>query len=548
MLQPPAQNEVAFDVGLPDVTDDKQVDYYKAQMEIKRLKDETKKLKKQLLGSEQNASNLQKLLKDAENEKQLYYISLKDARKITYKALRKGSAAQHLINVIQNNSINYKLKKKAINQLMLNAFGVIHNIKKTAIPDMLKYTDSHLKLFRQEQLILLAENERLAEQIKDLQKQVLDNKIENLKKNEAKYMVPMRTMDTVQKMKYNESQIDENFIELDADMVENKLNALIKNIKMARFRLISYAFRKLTNNVCRNIDMRDVDDKINKMRTSNGILKLSHIMEKKGLRAIENSFYKLLYGNKKSSTKVHSSNMRHLTNTDNYIHDPTGSVSVERGHNNGDFMISDKHDNSRSVRQHPRSHLNDMSRNEIYKLEDYYRNKGYANFTSGVDKSRNKNTPYYIHKPYYYNNLPSANIEFPKRSIQHYKNNSENASSYLHDDTRNYYGDTPTYEPGKFFDNLQKDMRHMMHLFNDPTYGDYDTTSNRMNVDMYENLENPGHQRTKIGNSNDKSKHSHFEKTHNTGLDRYDSANGFINPFEEERLYKELFPTESEKK
>lgn len=548
MLQPPAQNEVPIDIDIPHATENGHADYHKAQVEIKRLKDETKKLKKQLLSSEQNASNLQKLLKDAENEKHLYYISLKDARKITYKALRKGSAAQHLINVIQNNSINYKLKKKAINQLMLNAFGVIHNIKKTAIPDMLKYTDSHLKLFRQEQLILLAENERLAEQIKDLQKQVLDNKIENLKKNEAKYMIPMRAVDTSQKPKYNELQSDENYIELDADMVENKLNALIKNIQMARFRLISIAFRKLTNNVCRNIDVSDVDDKMNKMRTSNGIMKLNHIMENKRLRAIENVFYKLLYGNKKASTNVYNNKVRHSTNNDNYIRDPTRGVPLERGHNNGDFPTMDTRDNGRSVRQSQRSHLNGISRNDMYKLEDYYRNKGYSNFTSGFDKSKNKNAPYYVHKPYYYSNLPSANIEFPKRSLQHFKNNSENASNYLHDDASNFYGDTSTYEPAKFFDNLQKDMRHIMHLFNDPTYGDYDTTPKRMIADMYENLEDPVHQRTKMWNSVDKSKHSQFEKKQNTALNRYDSTNDFINPYEEERLYKELFTTESEKK
>lgn len=547
MLQPPAQNEIPIDIGIPLVTENEHEDYHKAQVEIKRLKDETKKLKKQLLSSEQNASNLQKLLKDSENEKQLYYISLKDARKITYKALRKGSAAQHLINVIQNNSINYKLKKKAINQLMLNAFGVIHNIKKTAIPDMLKYTDSHLKLFRQEQLILLAENERLAEQIKDLQKQVLDNKIENLKKNETKYMIPMRALDTSQKPTYNELQMDENYIELDADMVENKLNALIKNIQMARFRLISIAFRKLTNNVCRNIDVSDVDDKMNKMRISNGTLKLNHIMENKRLRSIENSFYKLLYGNKKASTNVYNNNVRHSTNNDNYLRDPNRGMPLERGHNNGDFPIMDTHDNVRSVRQSQRSHLSGINRNDMYPLEDYYRNKGYSNFTSGFDKSKNKNAPYYIHKPYYYNNLPSANIEFPKRSLQHFKNNSDNASSYLHDDACNLYGDASTYEPAKFFDNLQKDMRHIMQLFNDPTYGDYDTTSKRMNADMYENLEDPLHERTKMWNSVDKNKHSQFDKKQNTALDRYNSTNGFINPYEEERLYKELFTTESEK-
>lgn len=547
MLQQSEQTEVPLNLGMTRVTETKHAEYKEAQIEIKRLKDETKKLRKQLLGSEQNASNLQKLLKDAENEKQLYYIPLKDARKITYKALRKGSAAQHLINVIQNNSIDYKLKKKAINQLMLNAFGVIHNIKKTAIPDMLKYTDSHLKLFRQEQLILLAENERLAEQIKELQKQVLDNKIEHLKKNEAKYIIPMRTTDTNQKSKYNESQVDENYIELDADMVENKLNALIKNIKMAQFRLICFAFRKLTNNVCRNIDISDVDDKMNKIRTSTGILKLSHILEKKKSRTIESIFYKLLYGNKSPPGNIHN-NMHYSMNTDNYNHDPARGVSFERGYNNGDFPNIDKHNSSRNVRQQPGNHLNNITRNDMYKLEDYYRNTGYSNFPAGVDKSRNKNTPYFIHKPHYYNNLPSANSEIQKRSMQYFKNNSDGASSYFQNDTHNYYGDTSTYEPAKIFDKLKKDIRHIMHSFNDPTYGDYETTSNRMNVDMYENLEKQLHQSTKIGNSIDKSKQPHIEKHHNVGLDRYDSVNGFINPYEEERLYKELFMVESEKK
>ncbi|CRG94691.1 conserved Plasmodium protein, unknown function [Plasmodium gallinaceum] len=258
--------------------------------EYKKLKEDKKKLKKELSIKETEINNLKKILEDKENDIKLNYIPLKEARKITFKALRKGSAAQKFISLIESNSINYKLKKKAINILLTNAYGVLHH-QKNRYSDVLKYTDSHLKLFRQEQLILLAENERLTMQMKELKKQLLDNKIENIKKNEKNLITPMkRNTESIEKKNNN---TDDNFVELDADIVEKNFINLIKNIKIAQLKLLFFAFRKLSNNVYNNVDPTNVSaNMINSLK--HGMDILNNILKNKKTVITCNAFYKLL--------------------------------------------------------------------------------------------------------------------------------------------------------------------------------------------------------------------------------------------------------------
>ncbi|CRH01430.1 conserved Plasmodium protein, unknown function [Plasmodium relictum] len=258
--------------------------------DCKKLKEDKKKLKKELSTKEIEINNLKKILEDREKDIKLNYIPLKEARKITYKALRKGSAAQKFINLIESNSINYKLKKIAINQLITNAFGVMH-YQKSRYPEVLKYKDSHLKLFRQEQLILLAENERLTLQMKELKKQLLDNKIENLKTNEKSLITSMKR--NTKDLENKNNNIDDNFIELDADIVEKNFINLIKNIKIAQLKLLFFAFRKLSNNVYSNSDPTNVNaSMIYSLKQGTDIL--NNILKNKRIIIKYNAFYKLL--------------------------------------------------------------------------------------------------------------------------------------------------------------------------------------------------------------------------------------------------------------
>ncbi|VWU51193.1 conserved protein, unknown function [Hepatocystis sp. ex Piliocolobus tephrosceles] len=330
----------------------------------KKLKEDKKKLKRELINKENEILNLKRIISDKEKETQNNFIPLMEAKKITSKALKKGSAAQRFINVLDNSSINYKLKKNAINQLLRNAFGVI-NYKKNKCPETLKYTDSHLKLFRQEQLILLAENERLTLQMKELKKQILDNKIDILKKNEKNYIHPMRNNKKEQENK-NINQSDESYIELDADVVEKNLISLIKNIRMAQIKLLYFAFQKIKNNLYQSSEY------INKSNNATvslnySIHSLNSIIKYKRLLIIGSSFYKLLTYNK-----------------NNYFHFNAKSPGINTIH--------------RYIKP-------------SFNFNNRYNEKYNEKYNSNVDingKNQNICTSNYVIKPYYYDNLPSA--------------------------------------------------------------------------------------------------------------------------------------------
>ncbi|GAW82591.1 hypothetical protein, conserved [Plasmodium gonderi] len=290
----------------------------------KKLKEDKKRMKKELLIKDSEINSLKKILDERDKDMKMNYVPLHEARKITYKALRKGSAAQKFIYLIESNSINYKLKKRAINQLVLNAFGVMHH-QKNKYPEILKYTDSHLKLFRQEQLILLAENERLTLQMKELKKQLLDNKIDILKKNESNLILSMKKgiKDKGAGRSNTTTAEDDNYMELDADVVEKNFINLIKNFKIAQLKLLFYAFRKLSNNLYYNADPVNISaSMISSLKR--GIDILSNIIRYKKVISICYAFYKLLtyndnsfvYNNKRYSEQNH---MHQFVNPSCYI-------------------------------------------------------------------------------------------------------------------------------------------------------------------------------------------------------------------------------------
>ncbi|EUD69431.1 hypothetical protein C922_00294 [Plasmodium inui San Antonio 1] len=339
----------------------------------RKLKEDKKRLKKELLIKDSEINSLRKLLEERDKDTKVNYIPLSEARKITYKALRKGSAAQKFIYLIESNSINYKLKKKAINQLVLNAFGVMHH-QKNRYPEILKYTDSHLKLFRQEQLILLAENERLTLQMKELKKQLLDNKIDILKKNEKNLIMSMR-----KGMKQIPSAAgeagpsgtladhdEENYVELDADVVEKNFINLIKNFKIAQLKLLFYAFRKLSNNLYYNNYPVNFSTSLSSS-LKRGVDILSNMMRYKKRASTCAAFYKL------------------------------------QTHNDKSFVYNNR-------RYSEQRHMNRFANPSCLIQNSKKIGEGISN---------------YVFKPYYYDNLPSATFdkERKKYSLQRLKKN-----------------------------------------------------------------------------------------------------------------------------
>eukprot|EP00923_Selenidium_pygospionis_P028787 GHVN01051504.1.p1 GENE.GHVN01051504.1~~GHVN01051504.1.p1 ORF type:complete len:569 (-),score=90.35 GHVN01051504.1:661-2367(-) len=140
--------------------------------EIKRLRRETKVLREEMLRRRLAMEDLQKAMDTLQDES----ITLKEARKLTYKALRKGRALQFLAHMFSHSSVNYDLKRYSFNVLAKNAFGEGPFLYRYGPqnegmrPGMLHpYNDSQLLLLRQEQLTLMAENERLVTQVKALE-------------------------------------------------------------------------------------------------------------------------------------------------------------------------------------------------------------------------------------------------------------------------------------------------------------------------------------------------------------------------------------------
>lgn len=527
-----------MDSAMDILMETKGIEYSDIQETIKRLKEEKKKLKKQISAKENDVINLRKLLEESENKKKQYFISLKEARKITYKALRKGSATQNLINIIENNSINYKLKKKAINQLMLNAFGVVHHTKKVAMPDILKYTDSHLKLFRQEQLILLAENERLAQQMKELKKQIADNKIDFLKKNEKSFVISLRnTKDTDNTLSFDERQTDDNYVELDADLVENKLNILIKNIKMVQFKLLCYAFRKLTNYVCCRVDIDDINKKINKIHFKSGIKILKCVMENKIKEAMKIAFSRLLRINKMftnfSNKRTTQSTAEYNLNSD-IIRKPRGEGAhlsgrvYTNGKNSDNTFTTYVHDTNKSDIHNRGSHGND-ARSKIFPRHSGF--SIYSEFprnSSQIQRHSKQSMPYFIHKPYYYDSLPSANVESHKTSPTRSTPSPKYITDYISNNQRNYYNDISAHEFENTFENLKKDIHHNINTFNMPFYGNnYEGPPKKLNVDAYESLDKLYHSLNKGNRNSSNHKASFVGHTDHSGLDRFDVLNDF---------------------
>eukprot|EP00918_Siedleckia_nematoides_P008757 GHVU01019210.1.p2 GENE.GHVU01019210.1~~GHVU01019210.1.p2 ORF type:complete len:211 (-),score=31.12 GHVU01019210.1:1966-2598(-) len=139
-----------------------------AAEEIKRLRKEIRENREELaqrrVAVEQAQDEVSRLRDNC--------IALPEARKLTYKALRKGRALQYLATLFEGSSFSYGAKRTGMLQLARNAAGsgvfAYRNLLGVS-PGTTPYNDAQLILLRKEQLVLMAENERLLQQVKQLQ-------------------------------------------------------------------------------------------------------------------------------------------------------------------------------------------------------------------------------------------------------------------------------------------------------------------------------------------------------------------------------------------
>ncbi|KEP67097.1 UNVERIFIED_CONTAM: hypothetical protein HHA_274160 [Hammondia hammondi] len=130
---------------------------------------------KRIREKEREADDLRKQLdKAAEDMRFLQTVSLpiNEARKLTYKALRKGRALECLGELFCRNSVTNRMLREGFTAIVENAFGLGHlafRAEHGVGPSCRTAVESQLRLLRQEQLLLLAENDRLTTQLSEVQ-------------------------------------------------------------------------------------------------------------------------------------------------------------------------------------------------------------------------------------------------------------------------------------------------------------------------------------------------------------------------------------------
>ncbi|OEH79704.1 hypothetical protein cyc_05548 [Cyclospora cayetanensis] len=202
-------------------------------------------------------------------------LPLVEARKLTFKALRKGRALQYMAQLYTNNTVLMAVKREALHKLLENAFGENHAAFRAAhgfACGVQSYTDSHLRLLRQEQLILLAENERLQTQIQDLQQWTESGRKDRILQQESILAGkedynwgPKQSRDSSGQLAGSRSMgpatwqrefigSHESSVSLrgggktkgnEAELARAKLQCISRILAMARLRLLSYGIRRL---------------------------------------------------------------------------------------------------------------------------------------------------------------------------------------------------------------------------------------------------------------------------------------------------------------
>ncbi|KAJ1607482.1 hypothetical protein OJ253_2365 [Cryptosporidium canis] len=149
-----------------DTRNEEYAEYKKLRQNVKQLQDE---LQKRISAEAELESEVKRLHEET--------IPLSAARALTHVALCKGRALEILSGMTSSNSVNTSNLRWAFRSLYKFAFGDIAYAKKIGEDRSAQYhyNETQLRLFRQEQLLLLAENERLSSQIKNLQLELAQN-------------------------------------------------------------------------------------------------------------------------------------------------------------------------------------------------------------------------------------------------------------------------------------------------------------------------------------------------------------------------------------
>ncbi|XP_955071.1 uncharacterized protein TA04255 [Theileria annulata] len=100
------------------------------------------------------------------------WITSEQSREITMLALRKGAALQKLVSITSRNSASVKALKNALFKMKVYAFGEEHQatISSGEQKGSFRFSQVQLKLLRQEQLMLLSENQRLIDELQKIRK------------------------------------------------------------------------------------------------------------------------------------------------------------------------------------------------------------------------------------------------------------------------------------------------------------------------------------------------------------------------------------------
>ncbi|EAN31121.2 hypothetical protein TpMuguga_03g00384 [Theileria parva strain Muguga] len=100
------------------------------------------------------------------------WVTSEQSREITMLALRKGAALQKLVNITSRNSASVKALKNALFKMKVYAFGDEHQatISSAEQKGSFRFSQVQLKLLRQEQLMLLSENQRLIDELQKIRK------------------------------------------------------------------------------------------------------------------------------------------------------------------------------------------------------------------------------------------------------------------------------------------------------------------------------------------------------------------------------------------
>ncbi|BAM41204.1 conserved hypothetical protein [Theileria orientalis strain Shintoku] len=168
-------------------------------------------------------------------------ITPEQSREISMMALQKGAALQRLVNVTSRNGSSVKAMKNALFMLKVYAFGDEHQptINSMEQKGSFRFSQVQLKLLRQEQLMLLSENQRLVDELQKIRKM-----------NLSSLSVPApRAPESHGGAKNSKlvKSIDRALMgDNEANLVRSKLLYLVATLDRVRHRKLASAFRRIS--------------------------------------------------------------------------------------------------------------------------------------------------------------------------------------------------------------------------------------------------------------------------------------------------------------